>query len=82
MIQVRCEVVLNGPGPNESIVKVQRVDGNWEEVVVTNRSIEHGFLRARRVDSSNGNVLIELPQESASGNWRLWVPEANVESRR
>jgi hypothetical protein len=78
MNHVRCEVVLDGPGPNESIVKVQRIDGSWEEVIAPKRSIEHGFLLARRVASSEGNVLVELPQESASGNWRVWVPEASM----
>lgn len=75
---VRCELVLDGPGPNESIVKVRRVDGQWEEVIAPKHFVEHGFLRAQRLGSLEGNVLVELPQESASGSWRLWVPEASM----
>ena len=76
--RVRCEVVLDGPGPDESIVKVQRVDGNWEEIVAPKRAVEQGFLHARRVGVSEENVLVELPRESVSGSWRLWVPKVSV----
>lgn len=75
---LRCELVLDGPGPNESIVKVQRVDGNWEEVIAPKHFVEHGFLRTQRLGSSEGKVLVELPRESASGSWRLWVSEKSM----
>ncbi|HEV7371243.1 hypothetical protein [Arenibaculum sp.] len=30
-------------------------------------------LEVSRIADRNGDVLVELPRESTSGNWRIWV---------
>lgn len=78
MCRVRCEHVMNGPGPNEQVVKVQEAGGNWEEIVTNADRVYDGRLETSPIMTDGGNVLVELPRESASGKWRLWVPEANT----
>jgi len=76
-MRVRCKVVAAGVGP-EKVVAITTLDGREEEVIVHPRLIEGDTIEVGRVHRCNGKVLIELPQESASGNWRLWVPAASV----
>ncbi len=61
-----------GPIPSEALVAIRTVEG-VEEVVVhasqaTADSVEAGFIGAE-----GDRVLIELPRETVSGRWRVWV---------
>ena len=79
MMQVACEVVMDGPGPSEKVVRIKQADGAWEEVVAPSSSLQEGYLEASDVLAEKGqDVLIELPRESASGRWRLWVKRESV----
>jgi hypothetical protein len=64
---------MEGPGPHERIVAFGRTDGREEEVVVPRAMMEGETLPVGRVATRDTSVLIELPVESASGNWRVWV---------
>jgi hypothetical protein len=80
--KVKCEVVMDGPGPMEKLVKVQTSDGFWEEVIVGVNSVVSDMVgnyllkTSRILAEDQERVLVELPRESVSGNWRLWVPRA------
>lgn len=74
MLRIRCKEMMEGPGPDEKVVQVETVGGAQEEVVVDRRSIYDGGLEVGGVSSDRGSLLVELPRESASGNWRIWVP--------
>ena len=79
MCKVRCQDVMEGPGPGEKVVKVQTPEG-WEEVIAPVSSVKQGFLITSAVlDRRDGKVLVELPRESASGRWRLWIDQANTD---
>lgn len=81
MCKVRCEVVMNGPGPNEQIVKIREASGFYEEVVATIGAVTNGFLETSHILGRDAEkVLVELPRESASGKWRLWVSERDIEA--
>lgn len=63
-----------GPIPSETVVTITTTSGP-EEVVVhasqaTAESVEAGFI-GREGD----RVLVELPRETVSGRWRVWVPK-------
>ena len=79
MKRVRCEVV-EGAVPAQRFALVSRFDGIVEEVPVSpallsgNRALEVG-----EIGREGERVLVELPVESSSGNWRIWVPVASVE---
>ena len=78
-MHVRCTTVGSGPGPDEKIIAIQTANGHREEVPVTEAmiikgAIDVGYPIVRELEK----VLVELPRESFSGNWRIWVPVAAV----
>jgi hypothetical protein len=77
-MRIKCKTVLEGPGPFEAIVAIGRSDGREEEVVVPREMIENDTLRVGRVAEKQDSILIELPIESAFGNWRIWVNSSSV----
>lgn len=78
MLLVKCDVLASGPGPAEKVVGID-TDAGKEEIV----------LHASALDSQNqfevgvlgykdDQALVELPRESASGRWRVWIPKASL----
>lgn len=79
LIRVRCEKIKDGFIPAEKIAYILAVDGNLEEVTVSPKNLTGDrFLEASEVGRFDGHVLIELPRESASGRWRLWVDRQQI----
>lgn len=76
-MKVNCEVV-DGLIPTEKVARIQNAEGQIEEVAVPAQNIEGGKLLAFEIGRSEGKVLVELPRESTSGRWRIWVKEASV----
>lgn len=76
-IRLNC-VVAKGLIPAEKTVLIQGADGVLEEVTVSSKSLSGGKLKASEIGRSKNKVLIELPRESASGRWRIWVAKSSV----
>jgi len=64
--------------PAEKIVRVEDAEGGIEEVSVATGNISENKLMAYEIGRREGRVLVELPRESASGRWRIWVKESAV----
>jgi hypothetical protein len=80
---IKCTRLMDGPGPSEAIVGVRTVGGKQEEVVVYTGLLKNGYLQVGpHLSSQKDQVLIELPRESASGRWRVWIPESEIVSER
>ncbi len=80
-MHIRCYDLGPGPGPSERIVRIETFgdDGEVgsEEVVVDEGFLQNSELVIRRVvERRHNKALVELPQESATGRWRLWVKES------
>lgn len=75
--KLNCKVV-DGLMPAEKIARIERADGRVEEVAVSVKSLRNNHLIAHEVGRSGGKVLIELPRESDSGHWRIWVKETTI----
>ncbi len=76
---VRCTEIADGPGPSEAIVGIRTADGTQEEVVLSKRSIHNHLVEiGSPLLTESGKSLIELPRESLSGRWRIWVPASDV----
>ncbi len=76
---MRVDRLGEGPGPGEVVVGVITITGVTEQVVVHDMgivgdTIDVGYPLA----SSEEQRLIELPRESVSGKWRLWVPQSAI----
>jgi hypothetical protein len=74
---IRC-TVSEGLMPSESIARIETADGKSEVVSVSSRNIQDNKLVAFEIGRSGGRVLVELPRESASGRWRIWVKESAI----
>ena len=71
----------NGPGPSEVVVGIATRDGN-EEVVVSRGQVNNSLLAVSGVIGVKDSfALVELPRESTTGKWRVWVPESDVVER-
>jgi hypothetical protein len=66
-----------GSIPSEEIVTISTARGPEEVVVhtsqVTDDGVEAGFIGER-----DDQVLVELPRETLSGRWRIWVPKSDL----
>jgi hypothetical protein len=76
-VTVNCKVV-DGLMPNEKVARIQTADGKAEEVAVSAQNVGYNTLKAFEIGRQGGNVLVELPRESASGRWRIWVKESAI----
>lgn len=77
--KIKCEV-MEGLMPSEKIVRIQTADGKIEDVTVSSLNLSGDKLLASEIGRQNGRVLVELPRESASGRWRIWVKESSMVS--
>ena len=75
--QLQCKIV-EGLMPSEKIAIIQGADGNMEEVAVSMHNITGGRLMAFIIGEYEGKVLVELPRETVSGRWRMWVNQSVV----
>ena len=75
---IKCQRLMEGPGPSEAIVSIRTTKGE-EEVVVYTGLLINGYLEVGpQLSGQSDRVLVELPRESASGRWRVWVPTSEV----
>jgi hypothetical protein len=70
--------VADGLIPAEKIVYIETASGNTAEVFVSASQVHGGGLEVTEVVREQNQVLVELPNESTSGDWRLWVRPASV----
>lgn len=75
--KINCQV-SDGLMPNEKIARIETADGKSEDVAVSAKNIEGNQLKAFEIGREGGNVLVELPRESASGRWRVWVKASAI----
>lgn len=83
MCRVRCEI-SEGLIASEKVVRISTSDGGIEEVTVSGSMIDQssGTLHASAIGiEDEQRALIELPRESASGKWRVWVNKSNLSGR-
>lgn len=78
MARIAVENVEEGLHPSELAVFLRTADGTVEEVAVDHQLVEENQLRAYPVGQERNRVLVELPRETISGAWRIWMPRASV----
>jgi len=74
---IKCKV-SDGLTPNEKIARIETADGKAEEVAVYAQNVHNNTLKAFEIGRQGGNVLVELPRETTSGRWRVWVKESAI----
>jgi len=79
MSRIRIAVLGEGQHPSERMVAVTTADGSRENVMVDRRSIDNDTIDVGYpVASEADRYLIELPRETTTGQWRVWVKQSDV----
>lgn len=78
MLRLAVENVQEGLHPSEVVVTIRTVDGATQEVNVDRGLVDDYQMKAYAVRADGDKVLVELPRETSSGMWRVWVPQASV----
>jgi hypothetical protein len=74
---VKCRFMADA-GPTEAVVEIVTKEGS-EEVVIQKRLVQRNALEIGNVLGTEGAFsLVELPRETTSGRWRVWVPREEV----
>jgi hypothetical protein len=78
-MRVKVQEIGAALHPSEVVVQVKTATGT-ENLIVDKRSIESNSLSigSPLARGDNNLVLIELPRESMSGAWRVWVKENSL----
>jgi hypothetical protein len=74
---MKCTIQMDGPGPSETIVAVETIDGMMELIVDVDQ-VHDNYLNVESVYKRNGHILVELPRESTSGQTRVWVDSGSI----
>jgi hypothetical protein len=79
MMRLKVEEVGKSLLPSEAVVAVRTKDG-LERLVVSRRSIVNGAVSIGWPIRQDGDTyLVELPRETQSGAWRVWVGRDQLE---
>lgn len=78
---MKLKIKQVGPGlhPNEVVISIQTKEGT-EQLAVNQRVLQEGLLKLDGfpVGSQDEFLLVELPQETFRGFWRVWVPKSEI----
>jgi len=74
MMRLPVEILGDGLHPNEVVVGVALADGGMERLVISRRSLSQGSISIGwPITEVDGRSLVELPRETQTGAWRVWV---------
>lgn len=65
--------IEEGMHPSEKLVSVQTKDGMEQLFVDTGHLEADSILVSHPLGKQNGHRLVELPNETTRGIWRVWV---------
>ena len=81
-MRVLVEELGEGQHPSEVFVALKTVNGEKESLIVDKLSLDNGSLEiGYPVGGDDSRYLIELPRETTSGKWRVWVDRNDVLDR-
>ena len=79
MSRIKVEDLGEGQHPSERMVAVMTAEGVRETVIVDRESIQNMTIDVGYpVGGGEDRLLVELPRETTSGRWRLWVKRSDV----
>jgi hypothetical protein len=80
MMKLRVKTVGDGLHRSEVVVSIHTNSGD-EGIALDRRSLRDGFIDVGYPIRQDGDsYLIELPRETSTGNWRVWVDRNQLES--
>jgi hypothetical protein len=76
-MRIKITAKEEGAVPSETVVTIPTTSGP-EDVVVHATQVSAGGVEVGYIRKKGTEVLVELPRESVSGRWRVWVSESEV----
>jgi hypothetical protein len=76
-MRIRTEKQEAGSIPSEKVVAIRTIGGT-EEVIVHSSQVDANGVEVGLVGQKGDDLLVELPRETLSGRWRVWVPRSAV----
>ncbi len=76
-MHLRTAEQIAGPVPFEKVVTIRTASGS-EELIVHISQIDRNGIEVGLIAQSGDELLVELPRETLSGRWRVWVPKSAV----
>lgn len=78
-MRLKVREIDRGLHPSEVVVEIRTATGP-ERLAVDRRSVQNGtlFVGWRPLAEKRGQWLIELPRETMSGTWRVWVKHNEI----
>lgn len=80
-MKLKISRVRPGLHPSESVVAVKTVDG-VQRLVVSEQSISENTIEVGAIRRDGDRYLVELPRETQSGEWRVWVFESELQREK
>lgn len=77
-MRLKVEPVGTGLHPSEVVVTVRTADGGIERIVISRRSMANNMVEVGTIAEQADRFLVELPRETQSGAWRIWVPKTQM----
>lgn len=82
-MRLKVEKIGEGLHPREITVAVNTVNEGRQRVVLSKSSLDAaGTIEVGVIGTKDGKFLVELPRETQSGAWRVWVPESALTKDR
>jgi hypothetical protein len=76
-MHLRTAEQVAGPLPSERVATIRTTRGS-EELIVHASQIGLQGIEVGLIAQSGQEALVELPRETLSGHWRVWVPKSGV----
>jgi hypothetical protein len=77
MCRVKAKIE-KGAIPSERIAYITTANGHSAEVILDASQAHHKSVVASQIGTRENTVLIELPRETTTGSWRVWVNKSQV----
>lgn len=80
---LRVERLSDGPGPSEVVVQITTAQDIREQLVIDGTALVDNMIEiGYPIHEGEDQWLIELPRETVTGRWRVWVPKKQVAKKR
>ena len=67
-----------GATSSERVAYIKTASGQSIEVILDVSQANHRSVVAAEIGRKDNDVLIELPRETSSGDWRVWVNKNQI----
>jgi len=78
MRHLKVQNIREALHPSEAVVEVSTQDGPQFVVVSRNALDDDKLSVSFPLMEEQGHYLVQLPAETQSGAWRVWVPKSEV----